>query len=370
MKLQLTRPYFPQEDIKKINEEVKDILTSGRLILGKYTERFEKEFAKYTGVKHAIAVNSCTSALVTALNFFDVKDKEVITPSNTFIATPNSVIEANGKFVFAEIKEDTMCIDPDDVRKKISKKTKAVILVHMLGLICPEIDEIKEICRKNNLRLIEDAAHAHGAERNGKKSGSLGEIGCFSFYPSKIMTTMVGGMLTTDNDEFIDFAKSVRFFGSGKDLNWIVRKGNDWLLGEINAVLGFHQLTALDENVKKRNKIASVYNQELMGNKNIGLFKVPENTVHSYYKYPVLLSNKFDLQKLIDKMKAKYNIETSRVYIPCHLQPFYKEKFGFKEGFLPITENVLKGVICLPMYAGMNDEEQQYVIKSFKKEIA
>jgi len=369
MKIQLAKPYFPKESIERTNEEVRDVLTSGRLILGKYTDRFEKEFAKYTGVKHAIAINSCTSALTTSLRFLDVKDKEVIVPSNTFIATPNSVIEAGGKFVFAEVKKETLCLDPDDIRKKITKKTKAIIIVHMLGLICPEIDEIKEICKENNLILIEDAAHAHGAEINGEKAGSLGQIGCFSFFPSKVMTTMTGGMLTTNNDEFVDFAKSVRFFGSGKNLSWIVRKGNDWLLGEINAILGFHQLKGLDENIRKRDRIAKIYNQEFQDNKNIELFRVAENTVHSYYKYPVLLSNKFNLDELIKKMKLKYNIEAARVYIPCHLQPLYKDMFGFKEGLLPVTENVLKRVICLPMHPGITDEEQKYVIKSFKKEI-
>ncbi|MBN4049070.1 DegT/DnrJ/EryC1/StrS family aminotransferase [archaeon AH-315-M20] len=369
MKIQSAKPYFPEESIKAINEEVKDILTSGRLILGKYTERFEKEFAKYTGVKHAIAINTCTSALVTSLRFLNVKDREIIVPSNTFIATPNSVTEAGGKFIFGEIKKETLCLDPNDIRKKITKKTKAVIAVHMLGCICPEIYEIKEICKENNLALIEDAAHAHGAEINGKKSGSLGEIGCFSFFPSKVMTTMVGGMLTTDNNDLVNFAKSVRFFGSGENLSWIVRKGDDWLLGEINAVLGLHQLKLLDENVKKRNEIASAYNQELQDNKNVKLFRVPKNIVHTYYKYPILLPAKFDLQELIDKMKSKYDIETTRVYVPCHLQPFYKEKFGFKEGFFPVTEDMLNRTICLPMHPGITEEQQKYIIESFKKEI-
>ena len=367
MKIPLTKPYFTEKDISKISEEVKDVLSSGRLILGKYTERFEKEFAKYIGVKCAIAMNSCTSALMTALRYLDIKDREVIVPSSTFIATPNSVMETGGKVVFAEMNKKTLCMDPNDLQKKITKKTKAVIIVHLLGLIDSDIEKIKRICKERDLVLIEDAAHAHGAEINGIKAGNLSDIGCFSFYPTKVMTTMTGGMLTTNNEDMVQYVKSVRFFGTGSNRTEIVRFGNDWLLGEINAILGFYQLQGLDQNIRKRNRIARIYNQELGGKQGIELFPVPNNVVHSYYKYPVLLPKKLKRDKIIKIMKEKYDIETSPVYIPCHMQPFYRNMFGFKKGYLPVTEQILERVICLPMCAQMTEHDQKYVIDSFKQ---
>ena len=164
-------PFFNDKDIEEILNDIKNSLKSGMLTMGQNIEQFENQFAKYIGVKHAIAVNSGTSALEIALRYFDVENKEVIVPTNSFVASANAVIFAGGKPILCDTKDETLCIDPDDFRKKITPKTKGVIVVHLAGLIPPQMKELKEICSENNLFLIEDAAHAPGASLDNKKAG-------------------------------------------------------------------------------------------------------------------------------------------------------------------------------------------------------
>jgi len=368
-KIPLTRPYFKKSEISSINKDIKRILTSGRLILGPYTQRFEDEFKKYIGSNHAIAVNTCTSALMICLKHIDVRKKEVIVPSNTFVTVANAVIESGGKVVFTEMDPETLCLDIDDVKKRITKNTVAVITIHMLGLIDPRIDELVKLCSEKNIFLIEDCSHSHGASINKRKAGSLAWAACFSFYPTKVMTTALGGMIVTNDDNLDKYSKSMRLFGSGDDMDQIVNMGNDWLLSEVNAAIGLQQLKKLDINVKKRNLIADKY-KKLLGNiSNSKFFKSPRNIVNSYYKFPVLLPDSFDLNSLIQLFKNKYNIEMSHVYVPCHLHPLYRINFGFKEGMFPITENILKRTICLPIFPQMKVSEINYVAKCFKEEI-
>jgi len=251
MKIPGAKPYI--EDIQEITKDIKRVLESRRLILGPYTRRLEEMFREYIGVKYAIATSSCTSALEIVLRYINVNNKEVIVPANTFIACPNSVIYAGGKVIFADTNKDSFCIDYKDVLKKITPKTKAVMAVHLAGLPVPEIFAIRALCKKKKIFLIEDASHAHGAVIDGRKVGSIGDFGCFSLYPTKIMTSGVGGLITTNNRELADFAKSVRHHGQGESLDRIVNFGNDWLMDELSAVLGVYQLKRLEINVSKRN---------------------------------------------------------------------------------------------------------------------
>jgi dTDP-4-amino-4,6-dideoxygalactose transaminase len=367
MNVPSAKPFFKEEDISNILSDVNNVLKSGRLILGPYTQKFEDLFKEYIGVKYAITVNSCTTALEIALQYFNVKNCEVIVPTNTFIATPNSVIFAGGKPVFADIKYETLCIDPDNVLEKITSKTKGIIVVHIAGLLCPQMKELKEICEDYNLFLIEDAAHAHGAMLNEKKAGSIGDVGCFSFYPTKVMTTLTGGMITTNNEELTKFAKSVRHHGQGKSLVEIVNLGNDWVMDEVSAIIGLYQLKSLEEQIKLRNNVAKRYNKFIKNIDNIETIPAPSNIRHSYYKFPVLL-NFIDVDKVRNLMNEKYGIETGVLYYPpCHLQPLYKRLFNYKEGMLPTAEEVLKKQVCLPMLAQMKIEQVDYVIKSLEE---
>jgi dTDP-4-amino-4,6-dideoxygalactose transaminase len=377
MDIPSTRPYFSEEDIQAISHEISSILRSSRLILGPYTQKFEEQFRNYCGVKNAIAVNSCTSALEITLRYFKVEGKEVIVPTNTFIATSNAVIYSGGTPILVDIKPETLCLDPNELFNKVTENTKGVIIVHLAGLPCPDTEKIGMFCREKGLFMIEDAAHAHGALINGRKAGSLGNAGCFSFYPTKDMTTCTGGMITTDDDQLADWAVSLRHhgvskdIGVGTDLNRIVNLGNDWLMDEISALLGLYQLKALETNITHRNYVARKYAEALVNVKGVELFEVPGNIRHSYYKYPILLSKSIDKRKFIEKMKSTLHIAIGSAYDPpCHLQPVYQQYFGFRRGMFPVAENILDRTCCLPMYAQITDEEIDYVIRSLKETLA
>ena len=371
MEIPSTRPFFGEEDIESISDGVRSILRSGRLILGPYTQDLEKSFREYCGVKHAIALSSCTAALEIALRDFDVRGKEVIVPTNTFIASSNAVMYSGGTPILADIKSSTLCLDPEDMIRRITPRTCGVMVVHIAGLLCPDIEEIREMCQARGFFLLEDAAHAHGATINGKKAGSLGDVGCFSFYPTKVMTTCVGGMLTTDDDSLAEYAFSLRHHGVGKSLHDIVHLGNDWLMSEIAALLGIHQLRALEDNIAGRNEIAKRYASRLAEVDDVRLFKVPPHIRHSYYKYPLFLSETVDKSKLVAEMKAKHGVNLGSSYDPpCHLQPAYQRILGFHSGMFPVAERTLRSVVSLPMFVQMTNEEVDYTVQSLKKAIA
>ena len=211
-KIRMADLYFSTEDREWIHREI-DAILDGALSMGPNVHAFEQEFATRVGVRHAIAMNSCTSALEAALLSKDASGKEVIVPAETFIATGMAVHLAGGIPVLAEISESTLCLDLDDIKRRLTKRTAGVILVHMAGLITPNILEFRQFCDENGLFLIEDAAHSPGASHDGRSAGSFGHAGCFSFYPTKVITAGEGGMLTTDDDEIAAFARSFQHRG-------------------------------------------------------------------------------------------------------------------------------------------------------------
>lgn len=354
-------PYFPEDSLNDILSEIRLVLKSGRLTEGSYVQEFEEEFAKYNNVKHAIAVNSGTGALDVSLRHYKLKGQDVIVPTNTFISTPNSVIFAGGKPVFADMNEDTLCINFDDVKRKFSSKTAGVIVVHIAGLVCPQINELKEFCEEKRLFLLEDAAHAHGALMDGKKAGTFGDVGCFSFYPTKVMTSCEGGMIITEDNQLAEEARCTRTCGQNVERQ-MVTLGHNWRLSEVAAVVGKHQLRHLEEFLIKRNQVADWYKEALSDVESVSLFKVPPNFRHSYYKYPLKLAQGINRIKLSALMKQKYGIETGHVYYPpCHLQPYYMETYGTIEGDLPTAERVLKSVLCLPMHCLISKENVGYI---------
>ena len=198
------------------------MLKSGRLTDGPYAQEFEKKFAEYNNAKYAVAVSSGSASLDVTLRHYRLRGREVIVPTNTFISTPNSVIFAGGNPVFADMNPDTLGIDVDDVKSRVTDKTAGVIVVHIAGLVCPQINELKEFCQQQNLFLIEDSAHAHGAMMDGKKSGTFSDAGCFSFYPTKVMTACEGGMIITDNEELAKEAQIVRTCGQNVERQMVM----------------------------------------------------------------------------------------------------------------------------------------------------
>ena len=372
MQIAAAKIYFSEEDKRDILSQVEEVLTTGQLTLGKYGKQFEEEFGRYVGTKYAVAVNSGTSALEIILRALDVQGYSVIVPTNTFFATPASVVHAGGKVIFADVAEN-LCLNPESVDKNIRGDTKGVIIVHIGGVVPPQIKEIQEICQARNLFLIEDAAHAHGSTLNGKMAGSFGEAAAFSFYPTKVMTSGEGGMITT-NDENI-YKRALVFRDQGKAGfygNVHTEMGYNWRMSEIHAVIGLSQFHRLEEFVQHRRKIARIYDKGLKGIAGLTLLELPSEVKSNYYKYTALLDKGIDRATIKKELKEKYNVSLSgEVYeLPCHLQPVFKNSGGYKEGDYPVAEDLCQRMICLPISAVMTEEEAEYVIDSLKKALA
>jgi len=369
MNIPAAKIWFPEEDRKAILQNIDEILKSGRLTLGNYGKEFEEKFAAYIGAKYAVAVNSGTSALEIILRCLDVEGFSVIVPTNTFFATPAAIIHAGGKVIFADIT-DSLCIDPQSVKKNIKKDTKAIIVVHIGGAVAPEIGEIKEICKKHNLFLIEDAAHAHGSILDGKKAGTFGDAAAFSFYPTKVITSAEGGMIVTNNEDI--YKRSLVFRDQGKAGfygNVHTEMGYNWRMSEIHAAIGLSQFARLDEFIEVRREIAKIYDKELGEIDGINPLKIPSNGSSNYYKYVALLDKGIDRVAFKKELKERHNVSLSgEVYeLPCHLQPIFKKLYGFKGGEFPKAEELCERHICLPVFPTMTGEEAKYVVEVLRE---
>jgi dTDP-4-amino-4,6-dideoxygalactose transaminase len=370
-------------DIDLRNEEIEavtDVLTSKWLTMGEVTQRFEAAFAEYLGVKHAFAVTNGTAALHIAHKIIGVKEgEEVICPSLTFVATSNSILYTGGIPVFADVKGlDDLNVSPERIREKITDKTKAITVVHYGGYPC-EMDTIMEIARSHHLRIIEDAAHAPGAEYKGKKLGTIGDIGCFSFFSNKNMTTGEGGMVVTNNDEFAERIRLIRSHGmtsltldrhKGHAYSYdVLVLGYNCRIDEIRAAIGIEQLKKLDKNNSSRKEIVELYHNLL---KEIDEISIPfRGHLHesSFHIFPIVLKAGIDTNKFREYLTAK-GIQTSMHYPPIHLFSFYREKFGYKEGFLPITEEVGRREVTLPLYPQLDYRSVKYIVDEIKNTLA
>ena len=368
MNISMADPFFNKEDRELINKSLDEIL-SNSLSMGENVKKFEKEFALKIGVKHAIAMNSCSSALEAALSFYNLNGRDVIVPVETFIASGMAIHLADGNPIFAEISKENLCLDINDLEKKISTSTAGVVLVHMAGLITPDIIKIKNFCKNNNIFLIEDAAHTPGAEIDNLQAGAIGDIGCFSFYPSKIITCGEGGMLTTNNDDIAQFARSYQ--NRGRDMNSEIEVykqiGRNVRMPEFSALLGRVQLSHLDEYLKKRREIANIYNSELSKLNTLKVVFPKDIKTSSFWKLPVLLDKKFNREKIIIEMKKKGISVDSAYSPPLHLQSFFKKHYNTFDGQLKQSEELLKTHLCLPCHPRMTNNDINFVIENLKK---
>jgi dTDP-4-amino-4,6-dideoxygalactose transaminase len=361
-KITMAEPFFSVQDREIIHREI-DLILSGPLSMGPHVKSFENEFAARIGSKYAIAMNSCTATLEAALIAKGAVGREVIVPSETFIATAMAVHLIGGIPVFAEISESTLCLDLDDVKRRITPRTAGVILVHFAGRMTEDIASFREFCDANNLFLIEDAAHAPGAQLNGQEAGTFGHIGCFSFYPTKVLTSGEGGMLTTDDEQVAAFARSYQ--NRGKDMTAIdetyISAGRNVRMTEISALVGRVQLSHLDEFLKRRRVIASSYSQILSKYEQIELILPKEIEQSSYWKIPIVLGPKIDRHEVTNRMLEE-GISVDWTYAPAvHLQPIFRKLYGTSPGLLPITERVLSRHLCLPCHPRMSDEDVKFV---------
>jgi dTDP-4-amino-4,6-dideoxygalactose transaminase len=355
--VQVARPYFRNRE--RILERISGILESGRLMNGEQTAAFEREFARSRGSRHAASVNSCTTALEITLRHLGVKGGEVIVPVNTFIATGNAVIFAGGRPVFADVKEGSYNTGIHEVEERITDRTRAVIAVHIAGMVCEDILEIRRLCDEKGIPLIEDCAHAVGATFRGREAGTFGFAGCFSFYPTKIITTGTGGMIATGSDELDAYARSVRIHGgSEKGTSEIINLGNDWFMDEIRAAIGLQQLEDLGFLLGRRREVARAYLAMIRDLDGLSVFPLPSGSSPAYYKFPVQVAPEIDVAALKRRAMEEFRLELESLYWPtCHLQPLYRDLFGFREGDFPVAEGILSRQVCLPIHGLISEED-------------
>lgn len=361
-----SKPYFPKEDIGLILADIGSILGEGRLRNGKYLQMFEERFAEYIGAEEAIAFDSDGDALETALRYHGVQDHEVVVCTNSFISIPNSVVYAGGKVIFADIRAETLSMDPRSLKKCVSRKTRGVVVTHIAGFPNPDLKEIMQICQENNLFMIEDATHAAGATIDKRKVGTFGEAAVFAFTPTKVLTSGEGGMLVTNDPRLGEEARRFRYYGSGTGKGEFVKLGRHMMLPEVSAVLGVYQLKRAEEFIAKRNMLADIYNRELERLSFVKTVKCPSNSRCSYYKYPLILDHKVDRAKFTELLEKDSRVETGNVfYPPCHLQPAYQKMHAENDrNHLSVSEKILEQTITLPMHAAMNENDALYVVES------
>ncbi|MDD5529401.1 MAG: DegT/DnrJ/EryC1/StrS family aminotransferase [bacterium] len=373
-------PYITKDEI----DEVIEALRSGWISTGPKSVELEEKLREYIGTKYSAIVSSCTAALHLALCAYDIKEgDEVITSPYTFIATTESILYTGAKPVFVDIHKDTLNIDPAKIEKAITKRTKAIVPVHIAGHPC-EMDEIMKIAKKHNLIVIEDAAHAFGTYYKSKKIGTIGDATCFSFYATKNLTTGEGGMITTNNKKIAEKIKLLRLHGMSRDAwkryskegSWyyeILTTGYKYNISDIHSALGIQQLKKFEKMQKMREKIVNTYDEAFSKIKELQIPVIKDySTTHAYHLYiikivPELL--KIDRTKFIELLRAE-NIGTGVHFIPLHLMPFYKQTFGFKKGDFPNAEWAYERTISLPLYPGLTSEDVKYIIKKVKDSVA
>ena len=333
-------------------EAVNEVLKSGTLAQGPKVKEFEEEFAKYIGVKYAVAANSGTSALHTVLASLGIrKGDEVITSTFSFIATASCILMQGAKPVFCDIDRNTYNINPDEIEKRISDRTKAVIVVHLYGQPC-DMRRVMEICEDHNLALIEDACQAHGAEYKGKKVGSFGD-GCFSFYPTKNMTTGEGGMITANNDKVAKIARMIRDHGQ-KERYLHTMLGYNYRMTDISAAIGVAQLKRVDRFNEQRINNAMYYNRKL-DNEGIQKPFIAKNVKHVFHQYTIRVKGRDKFLMHLENNGIGYGVYYPT---PIHKQPMFSV---YNKLTLPEAEHVCEEVVSIPVHPALSKEELEYV---------
>lgn len=375
---------FGSPDIREPEiEEVVRTLRSGWIGTGPRVAKFEKLFAAYKECEHAAALNSCTAALHLSMLAIGLKPSdEVIVPAMTFTATASAVVNAGGVPVLVDCERDTMNMDPADVERKISKRTRAIIPVHFAGRPC-NMRAIMGIARSHRLKVIEDCAHAIEAEYHGSKAGTIGDLGCFSFYVTKNITTAEGGMLITDNGDYSDRIKIMALHGMTEDA-WrrfsdtgyvhysVVSSGFKYNMTDLQASLGIHQIGRVDRLWKKREEMWNYYNDAFRSLPVWIPAAVEPGTRHAYHLYTLLL----DIDKLrmtrdrFMRRMFRLNIGTGVHYSALHLHPYYRKAFGYRRGDFPNAEWISDRTVSLPLSAKLSPRDLRDVVSAVKSSLS
>ena len=357
-------PFFPPDEQQWLNSQLTEILNQ-QLAMGPRVKKFEEDFAAYCGQPYGVAFPSCTSAMEATLRALGVgPGDEVLVPVETFIATGMVVSLVGARPVFTEIEAETFSMDFDDAWDRVTERTKGAIVVHFGGFISPSLVSFVEKMHKSGRFVIEDAAHAPGAELNGCCAGSFGDAGCFSFYPTKIITTGEGGMVVTGRKDIAEMVRSLQH--RGRDMNssdeQYVLPGRNNRFTEIAGAMGISQLRCLPDFLEQRRNVAAVYDELLLRSELFVPLLASGGSRPSYWRYVAMPTIKLDRIALRDEL-AKDKVSIDWAYDPpLHLQPVYQEQLGTRPGMLPKAEKILSRHICLPIHARMRDIDAEFVV--------
>jgi len=374
--LPLSRPTLGEEEIR----EIIDVIQSGWITSGPRAKRFEEEFSRYVGARHAVAVNSCTAALHLALLAHGIgPGDEVVTSSMTWSATANMIEVTGAKPVFADVDRDTLQVTPETVAAAVTERTRAILPVHFAGQAC-DLDGLAANATPRGLTIIQDAAHAVGTEFCGRRIGSDGISACFSFHPIKNITTGEGGMITTDSDELAEKLRLLRFHGVNRDA-WsrygkvdspryeTVTPGWKYNLSDLQAALGIHQLAKLDGFIQRRTHLAELYHAQIAGIDGVKpLGRAVGTSRHAWHLFVVTIEpDRFgcDRDRFMQSM-AQHGVGTGLHFTAVHLHDYYRSRYGYASGALPNTEWASDRVVSLPLFPGMSDSDVSRVCEAIR----
>lgn len=363
------RPILGAEEIAAVTKVLESGMLTSKSGTGTFTLQFEADFAKFVGAKHAIAVNTGTAALHAALLAFDVKTgDEVIAPPFSFIATTNMVLLNGAKVVFADISPNTFTLDPEKVKAAITPKTRAIIPVHLYGHPA-DMNPLCELAEKHDIAIIEDACQAHGSKYRGHDVGTIGDVGCFSLYPSKVITTGEGGVITTNDNLLAERLRQIRTHGEIRPYEY-VQLGHNYRLPEIQAAIGIEQLKRLPDFLKRRKANARFLTEHLIDIEGITLPKEASWATHNWYLYTIRIPSPRSRDK-VQKTLFEAKIGAAVYYeVPLHLTPIYQQLFQYKEGLMPESELAAKEVLSLPIHPALTDEEKEWVVQQSRQALA
>lgn len=371
MKVEFYKHNISQKDI----DNVLQVLNSLFLTTGEAVDEFERKFSHYLGCRFTVGVTSCTAALHLALLAYGIgPGDEVITTPMTFIATANSVIHAGATPVFVDVEPDTANINADLIESAITARTKAIMPVHLHGQMC-DMKKIREIADEYRLLIIEDAAHAIEASREGIRPGGLGDAACFSFYATKNITSGEGGAISTNNEEIAEKLKKLRLHGMSKGASERYSKRYEhWdmeMLGwkynmyNIQAALLLYQLENIENYWQRREEICQMYEQAFKGNANLGCLRVLPNSKSARHMFTILVPPE-KRDNILWRLQEK-GIGVAVNYRAIHLLTYYRQTYGYKRGIFPVAERIGDSTITLPLYPKLTNEEAEYIIESVKE---
>jgi perosamine synthetase len=366
-RISLSAPDIQADDV----ELVVRVLRSNRLSIGPFIKQLERDFADYVGTKHAVAVTNGTSGLHLCMRAAGLAEgDEVITTPFSFIASANCILYERATPVFVDIDEASLNLDPALVARAVTGRTRAMLPVHVFGQPCA-MDELQAVCRDRNLVLVEDACEAVGAEYKGRKVGTFGKAAVFSFYPNKAMTLGEGAVVATNDPHWAELMQSLRNQGRGDGGTGYSsdRLGYNYRLDEMSAALGVAQLKRLDRLLAQRQAVAARYSDMLRRVPGVTVKDAVSSTTRmSWFVFVIHLGPHIDRDRVIEQLEDR-GIPSRVYFTPIHLEPYYRQRFGFKPGDFPVAERVAASILALPFHTNLSDAEMDEVVDTLQSAV-